>query len=124
MLVGAQAVYVHTGDADFVATAPHTTDADFCVASADLNDTPLLADLLIPCGFSLEEQPGDWRSRDGIRVDLMVPEALSKLAPLFGSPDAKGIGMAIRAAGPSDEADVISASFIALVSDLLAARRW
>ena len=238
VLVGAQAVYIHAADADFVAIAPHTTDADFCVAPADLNDTPLLADLLIPCGFSLEEQPGDWRSRDGIRVDLMVPEALagagsrgarlgphgkrvarrakglegalvdrelttitsltpgversvamlvagpaallvskvhkiaeragdrvadkdaldvlrllraadtatlaarladladhavsakvtdeavSKLAPLFGSPDAKGIGMAIRAAGPSDEADVISASFIALVSDLLAARRW
>ena len=27
VLVGAQAVYIHTGDADFVATAPYTTDA-------------------------------------------------------------------------------------------------
>ena len=35
VLVGAQAVYLHTGDADFV--APYTTDADFCVAPADLN---------------------------------------------------------------------------------------
>ena len=26
VLVGAQAVYIHTGDADFVATAPYTTN--------------------------------------------------------------------------------------------------
>ena len=237
VLVGAQAVYIHTGDADFVATAPHTIDADFCVAPADLNHTPLLRDLLTARGFSPGEHPGVWISPDGIPVDLMVPEALagagsrgarlgphgnrvarrakglegalvdrkltkitsltpgversvamhvagpaallvakvhkiadrsetgdritdkdaldvlrllqatdtpalaarlmdlaehavsaevaaeavSHLAPLFGSADAEGIGMAIRAARPSAEADVISASFTALVSDLLAA---
>ena len=32
VLVGAQAVYLHTGDADF-ATAEYTTDADFCVTA-------------------------------------------------------------------------------------------
>ena len=42
VLVGAQAVYLHTGDADFVTTAPYTTDADFCIAPAHLTDTPLL----------------------------------------------------------------------------------
>ena len=45
VLVGAQAVYLHTGDADFL-TAEYTTDADFCVAPADLSDTPLLSELL------------------------------------------------------------------------------
>lgn len=40
VLVGAQAVYIHTGDANFVATAPYTTDADFCIAPAHLNNTP------------------------------------------------------------------------------------
>ena len=35
VLVGAQAVYIHTGDADFVATAPYTTDADFCIAPSN-----------------------------------------------------------------------------------------
>ncbi|MCY4119295.1 MAG: hypothetical protein OXG72_00025 [Acidobacteria bacterium] len=41
VLVGAQAIYLHTGDADF-ATAEYTTDADFCVAPpAELDDTPL-----------------------------------------------------------------------------------
>jgi hypothetical protein len=31
VLVGAQAIYLHTGDAHF-ATAEYTTDADFCIA--------------------------------------------------------------------------------------------
>ena len=85
VLVGAQAVYLHTGDADFVAAAPYTTDADFCIAPAHLNDTPLLDELLTACGFSPREQPGEqpgqqpgaWFSPDGIPVDLMVPEALA-----------------------------------------------
>lgn len=41
VLVGAQAVYLHAGDADFVASAPYTTDADFCVAPADLRDSSI-----------------------------------------------------------------------------------
>ena len=81
VLVGAQAVYIHTGDADFDAdfgaVAAYTTDADFCVAPADLSDVPLLTDLLTAHGFSLGEHPGAWISPDGIPVDLMVPEALA-----------------------------------------------
>ncbi|MCY4376449.1 MAG: hypothetical protein OXC31_22050 [Spirochaetaceae bacterium] len=145
MLVGAQAVYVHTGDADFVATAPHTTDADQSRCSS--LGRPRCS---CPRSIKIAERAGD-RVADKDALDVLrllraadtatlaarladladhavsvkvTDEAVSKLAPLFGSPDAKGIGMAIRAAGPSDEADVISASFIALVSDLLAARRW
>ena len=76
VLVGAQAVYLHTGDAEFVA-AEYTTDADFCVAPADLRKTPLLDELLTARGFSPGEHPGAWFSPDGIRVDLMVPEALA-----------------------------------------------
>ena len=239
VLVGAQAVYLHTGDADFVATAPYTTDTDFLVAPSDLSDEPLLHELLQDRGFSPGKHPGAWFSPDGISVDLMVPEALagagsrgarlgphgkrvarrakglegalvdrecmeivslecdddrsvvmsvagpaallvakvhkiaertgtgdrvsdkdaldvlrllqatdtatlagdleslaahnvsaevtaeavSQLALLFGSQDAEGIVMAIRAARPNAEADMISASFTALVSDLLAAYR-
>ena len=77
VLVGAQAVYLHTGDADFVAGVPHTTDADFCVAPADLRETPLLSKLLTTRQFTAGDQPGAWLSPDGIRVDLMVPEALA-----------------------------------------------
>ena len=76
VLVGAQAIYLHTGDADF-ATAEYTTDADFCVAPPDLSDMPLLAELLGARGFSLGEHPGAWMSPDGIPVDLMVPEVLA-----------------------------------------------
>ena len=76
VLVGAQAIYLHTGHADF-ATAEYTTDADFCVAPAQLRDRPLLATLLEARGFSLTEHPGAWMSPDGIPVDLMVPETLA-----------------------------------------------
>ena len=76
VLFGAQAVYLHTGDADFVA-AEYTTDADFCLAPADLSDTPLLSELLQGRGFSPGVHPGAWLSPDGIPVDLMVPEALA-----------------------------------------------
>ena len=51
----------------------------------------------------------------------VTTEAVSQLEPLFGSPDAVGISMAVRAARAEAEADVISASFTTLVSDLLAA---
>lgn len=76
VLVGAQAIYLHTGDAD-LAVAEYTTDADFTVAPADLADAPLLADLLGAAGFTPREHPGGWLSPDGIYVDVMVPELLA-----------------------------------------------
>lgn len=76
VLVGAQAIYLHTGNADF-AVAEYTTDADFCIAPADLRDRPLLTASLETHGFSLREHPGAWISPDGIPVDLMVPETLA-----------------------------------------------
>lgn len=56
VLVGAQAIYLQTGDAD-LAVAEYTTDADFTVAPADLADAPLLADLLGARGFAPREHP-------------------------------------------------------------------
>lgn len=76
VLVGAQAIYLHTGDADF-AVAEYTNDADFCIAPADLSAKPILAESLEACGFSLREHPGAWTDQDGTPVDLMVPEALA-----------------------------------------------
>ena len=76
VLVGAQAIYLHTGRADF-AVAEYTTDADFCVAPEVLTDKPLLPGLLEARGFSLGQHPGAWSSPDGIPVDLMVPEGLA-----------------------------------------------
>ena len=76
VLVGAQAIYLHTGDTD-LAVPEYTTDADFTVAPADLADAPLLADLLSARGFTPREHPGGWLSPDGIYLDIMVPEKLA-----------------------------------------------
>jgi hypothetical protein len=76
VLVGAQAVYLHTGNAD-LAVAEYTTDADFTVSPADLADAPLLTDLLGARGFTPRQHPGGWLSPDGIYIDIMVPEALA-----------------------------------------------
>lgn len=76
VLVGAQAIYLHTGDAD-LAVAEYTTDADFGVGPDDLADSPLLGDLLTAHGFVPREHPGGWLSPDGIYIDVMVPEALA-----------------------------------------------
>jgi hypothetical protein len=76
VLVGAQAIYLHTGDAG-LAVAEYTTDADFTVSPGELADTPLISDLLTARGFTPREHPGGWLSSDGIYLDLMVPEALA-----------------------------------------------
>ncbi|WP_419921142.1 hypothetical protein [Candidatus Poriferisodalis sp.] len=76
VLVGAQALYLHTGDAE-LAVAEYTTDADFAIHPSDLADEPLIADLLEAIGFTTDGQPGRWSSSDGIPVDLMVPEQLA-----------------------------------------------
>lgn len=76
VLVGAQAIYLHTGDAD-LAVAEYTTDADFTIGPTDLADSPLIAGLMEARGFTPHENLGRWVSPDGILVDLMVPEALA-----------------------------------------------
>ena len=82
VLVGAQAIYVHTGEADLADIAPsapleYTTDADFSLSPTDLSDSPTVASVLIEHGFSRGANPGAWLSPDGIAIDLMVPEALA-----------------------------------------------
>ena len=76
VLVGAQAVYLHTGDTQ-LQVAEYTTDADFAISPPDLADTPRLEDLLTAALFVAGRNPGSWRSRDGVVVDLMVPEELA-----------------------------------------------
>jgi hypothetical protein len=76
VLVGAQAVYLHTGDAE-LAVAEYTTDADFAISPIELAGAPLLDALLQEAGFTTRQDPGAWLSPDGVYVDLMVPEALA-----------------------------------------------
>ena len=76
VLVGAQAIYLHTGDADF-AVAEFTTDADLGLDPTNLAGEPLIDQLLRSKGFTQRSQPGGWLSQSGVYLDLMVPEALA-----------------------------------------------
>lgn len=77
VVIGAQAIYLHTGDAD-IAVAPFTMDGDLVIDPKELRHEPLIEESMKAAGFELnrvKEQPGAWISPDGIAVDLMVPEA-------------------------------------------------
>ncbi len=83
-VVGAQAVYMQTGDGD-IDVAPYTTDADLALTPDDLADDPLLERLMRDADFTLDaQQPGSWHKRvkvDGqetdIPVDIMVPDGFA-----------------------------------------------
>jgi hypothetical protein len=80
ILVGAQAVYLHTGAAD-VALAEATKDSDLAVDPRILRDDPLIEDAMTAAGFHHDlqaPQPGSWINDAGIPVDLMIPESLSQ----------------------------------------------
>jgi len=75
VLVGAQAIYIHTGEAD-VAVEPYTKDADMALDPRTLSSSPRIEIVMRDRGFSPTKEPGRW-IKDGIPVDLMVPEALA-----------------------------------------------
>ncbi len=71
VLVGAQAVYLHAGEAD-LATAPMTTDADLTIDVRRVIAEPDLAAAMHQGGFEPGDQPGSWIGRFDVAVDLMV----------------------------------------------------
>lgn len=75
ILVGAQAVYIHVGEAD-LAVAPYTTDGDLALDPRDLEPDPRIDEAMSLAGFRLEPPPGAWRSKSNIQIDLLVPEAV------------------------------------------------
>jgi hypothetical protein len=93
VLVGAQAVYLHTGEAD-VAVAPYTTDGDLALDPRRLGPEPLLQEALTAAGFV--QQPnvvGIWQRSvlvagmpTPVAVDLLVPDSL-------GGPGRRGARM-------------------------------
>jgi hypothetical protein len=83
VLVGAQAIYLHTGDAD-IAVPAFTTDGDLVIEPSRLKDEPRLAEAMERAQFAPGSQPGIWlATRDvdsvltTIPVDLLVPEAVA-----------------------------------------------
>lgn len=79
ILVGAQAIYMHTGLAE-IALAEFTTDGDLVIDSRTLTDDPLVEEAMEAGGFShdpVNSNPGVWLSPDGVQIDLMVPAAIA-----------------------------------------------
>lgn len=86
ILVGAQAIYLHTGDAD-LAVAEYTTDADLALDPDLLEEIPPLEQALQDAGFQPmgKSGVGAWKTsrpdHDGgdveVQVDLLVPSAVS-----------------------------------------------
>lgn len=83
VLVGAQAVYLHTGEAD-LGIAPYTTDGDIAIDPSRLGSVPLLEVSMEQAGFRLAEGAvGIWQGHmevegveRSVQVDLLVPESL------------------------------------------------
>ena len=75
VLVGAQAIYIHAGEATF-GMVPYTTDADLAIDPRLLEKTPPIELAMRSAGFRHGVQPGIWLGTDDIQVDLLVPEAV------------------------------------------------
>lgn len=71
ILVGAQAVYHHTGSADLV-VAPMTTDADLAINVQGLAGSPEIGSLLRQSGFTPGPNPGHWVAVSSVAIDLMM----------------------------------------------------
>ncbi len=79
IVVGAQAIYLHTGSAE-VAIAEFTTDGDLALDPDVLSSDPRVNDAMREGGFEPDPRSsaiGTWISRRGVPVDLMVPEAVA-----------------------------------------------
>lgn len=83
VLVGAQAIYLLTGDTKLAVPA-FTTDGDLAIEPARLKREPKLSEAMEQAHFRPGTQPGSWiceRMVSGvlttIPVDLLVPEALA-----------------------------------------------
>lgn len=79
IVVGAQAIYLHTGSAD-VAVAEFTTDGDLALDPDVLSSDPLVNEAMRQAGFEPDPRSraiGTWISRRGVPVDLMVPDAVA-----------------------------------------------
>lgn len=84
VLVGAQAVYVHAGEAD-IAVAPFTMDGDLALDPRQLASRPLLEVALRDANFQAESgKIGVWNATVQVNgvprivpIDLLVPESLA-----------------------------------------------
>jgi hypothetical protein len=60
IIVGAQAIYLRTGDGGITGYAPFTTDADLVLAPSRLANEPLIEELMGDADFEQKGDPGIW----------------------------------------------------------------
>lgn len=106
ILVGAQAIYLHTGEDDGLAVAPFTTDADLSLDPDLLKPEPLLERAMAAAGFTRSpEKVGTWIGRNGVPIDLMVAEAR-------GGPGRRGARIPPHAEGTARKAHGLEAALV------------
>jgi hypothetical protein len=71
IVVGAQAIYLHTGASD-VAEPPMTTDGDLALNVASLGEEPEITNALTDADFVRGANPGSWLGAGEVAVDIMV----------------------------------------------------
>lgn len=77
ILIGAQAIYLHTGDAD-LAVAVRTKDGDLVIDPRMLSGQPTIEAAMLSAGFRLGANPGVWTAAStSAQVDLLVPDGLA-----------------------------------------------
>ncbi len=90
ILVGAQAVYVHTaGEDDSFAVSPFTYDADIVLDPDLLANSPAIVDAMSRAGFQLTIPPGTFTKDGGTQGDLMVPKVV-------GGPGRRGARLGVH----------------------------
>jgi hypothetical protein len=125
ILVGAQAVYLHTGSGDF-ADPPMTTDGDLALDVPALGSEPEITAALDKAKFRPGKNPGSWLGKGGVAIDIMVvpsqsgrTKANARAAHLTGHADSTAritpglepalvdhAARTLRALDPSDERQV------------------
>ena len=87
VIVGAQAVYVHTESAD-IGIAPYTTDGDLAIDPVRLRREPLLEERLSAGGFSpSSNEVGVWRRQISKAAAPAEPEETVATAAAFLTQD-------------------------------------
>lgn len=76
IVVGAQAVYLHTGTGDFV-EPPMTTDGDLALNVEALGEEPEITTALTNANFRRGSNPGSWLGAGEVAVDIMVTPSQS-----------------------------------------------
>lgn len=103
VVVGAQAIYLRIGEGTNeldLAIAPYTIDADLVLEPARTPDQPDLMTTLEKLGLVADDrQPGVWWTRDGVEVDLMVPDLVAGTGRRGADLGAHGRKVARRARG-------------------------